>query len=1054
MAQLIKDIITTSGVDTYTGNLKTKYAEYQYGLYMIKIGSTNTGASTLNLDGLGAVAMVDIAGNPLAAGSLPAGRSFIGMYDGTNFIMYGIVTTADTNFAVADLDFTANRTHDFAGHTLSFIDSTMAGSNYFNLDLTNSGTGLDFELTDNSGAFLSMLVNTGQFMYTVDDGTSRTGLIEVNNGYSSIQVSDYLGSYPGTGGFIAHGRQFQILGEAVFKSIEATDDTILSSDLSWYPYVVSGILKGRYRATGGGLSDIKWDYTKIQPGTNGQFLKTASGASTWANIQYSDITGAPTVSGTTNRMAKFNGSSTVGNSQIIDDGTQISINGGSTFSNVLFNIQKASGYDAMGGFLNSNGTPVGAAAYGVISGAIGTGSVNVGGWFYAAKGTNYSVQLQDGTQGAGKFLKSITSDGKANWATLAYSDIASMTSAQFATLISDETGTGNVVFSNSPTLVTPVLGTATATQITVAADPTLALQVATKQYVDNLIAGLKFKQDVVAASTANVNVSSAPSTLDGVTLVSGDRVLLKNQTTASENGPYQFNGAGSALTRTTDGDTGAELVSATFPVRGGTVNQDTWYTVTNDSITIGVTSIVFTQTGGAGTYAAGTGLSLTGNIFSIDSSVVTLTGSQTLTNKTLTSPIINRGQANSLTQLSTRNTGSGAYDLAIVANETMTSNKNLTIKLNDVSRTVIFGGNIQFDGAFTMNGAYSFTGTLTATTSITYPTSGTLYGTASGSITSAQLATSMTDETGSGALVFGTSPTLATPVINGLPTGTGVASAPTASTLMTRDSNGNAFVNNIGWAYTTTATAAGTTTLTVASARIQYFTGTTTQTVVLPVVSTLTTGFCYLIHNEGTAAVTVQSSGNNNILVLAAGTSAWFICILTTGTSAASWDYDYNGVITASGKSLTVNNTITFSGTDATTITFQGTDTYVGRTTTDTLTNKTLTTPSIASIKGTLTTDTDGATITFDKNVSDFHTVTLAGNRTLAVSNMAAGDRITLVLVQDATGSRTISSWFTTIKWAGGSAPTLTATANKADIVSFLCTSAGNYYGVVIAQNL
>lgn len=120
---------------------------------------------------------------------------------------------------------------------------------------------------------------------------------------------------------------------------------------------------------------------------------------------------------------------------------------------------------------------------------------------------------------------------------------------------------------------------------------------------------------------------------------------------------------------------------------------------------------------------------------------------------------------------------------------------------------------------------------------------------------------------------------------------------------------------------------------------------------------------------------------------------------------------------------------------------------------TETLTNKTLTTPNIASIKGALTSDTDGATITFNKNTSDFHSVTLGGNRTLALSNMATWDRIVLRLQQDATGSRTVT-WFGTIKWAGGTAPTLTTTPNKADMFGFLCTSAGNYDGFVIGQNI
>lgn len=132
--------------------------------------------------------------------------------------------------------------------------------------------------------------------------------------------------------------------------------------------------------------------------------------------------------------------------------------------------------------------------------------------------------------------------------------------------------------------------------------------------------------------------------------------------------------------------------------------------------------------------------------------------------------------------------------------------------------------------------------------------------------------------------------------------------------------------------YTTTATAAGTTTLTVSSDVHQYFTGSTTQTVVLPVTSTLSLGWSYEIVNESTGAVTVQSSGANTILILAAGTSATFTCILTSGTTAASWDAIYHGVVPASGKSLTVSNTLTLAGTDGTTMTFPGTSATIART--------------------------------------------------------------------------------------------------------------------------
>lgn len=89
--------------------------------------------------------------------------------------------------------------------------------------------------------------------------------------------------------------------------------------------------------------------------------------------------------------------------------------------------------------------------------------------------------------------------------------------------------------------------------------------------------------------------------------------------------------------------------------------------------------------------------------------------------------------------------------------------------------------------------------------------------------------------------------------------------------------------------YTTTATAAGTTTLTVNSTQQQFFTGATTQTVVLPVTSTLTLGQSYTITNNSTGAVTVQSSGANTIAVLPTRTTITVVCILTSGTSAASW---------------------------------------------------------------------------------------------------------------------------------------------------------------------
>jgi hypothetical protein len=121
-----------------------------------------------------------------------------------------------------------------------------------------------------------------------------------------------------------------------------------------------------------------------------------------------------------------------------------------------------------------------------------------------------------------------------------------------------------------------------------------------------------------------------------------------------------------------------------------------------------------------------------------------------------------------------------------------------------------------------------------------------------------------------------------------------VTTSPTASAFAGWDSNKNFSGNNLIEGYTTTATAAGTTTLTVASTYMQFFTGTTTQTVVLPVTSTLVLGQRFLIVNNSTGVVTVESSGTNTIQTMAANTTLVVTCILTSGTSAASWYAQYS----------------------------------------------------------------------------------------------------------------------------------------------------------------
>jgi hypothetical protein len=159
-------------------------------------------------------------------------------------------------------------------------------------------------------------------------------------------------------------------------------------------------------------------------------------------------------------------------------------------------------------------------------------------------------------------------------------------------------------------------------KITGLGTPTDAADAATKAYVDSAAQGIDWKASVRAATTTNVTLASDlenGDTLDGVTLATGDRVLVKNQSTGSENGIYVVKASG-APDRSTDADTGAELTSnfAVF-VEEGTANADQGYVLTNDgAITVGTTALTFTQFTGLGQVTAGDGLTKTGNTINVN----------------------------------------------------------------------------------------------------------------------------------------------------------------------------------------------------------------------------------------------------------------------------------------------------------------------------------------------------------------------------------------------------------------------------------------------------
>jgi hypothetical protein len=238
-----------------------------------------------------------------------------------------------------------------------------------------------------------------------------------------------------------------------------------------------------------------------------------------------------------------------------------------------------------------------------------------------------------------------------------------------------------------------VLTLAGTTKIQQNALPTIATDLTNKQYVDSVAAGFDPKASVRVATTGNINLASAPATIDGVSLSNGDRVLVWQQSSNTENGIYDYNGSGSAMTRSTDMD-GAPTSEVstgnnTFVTEGPTYQGNGYVVIASGTwsgnLTVGVAPIVWTQFSGAGSFVWGDGISNTGNNIFVD-----LAGASGLT-----------FSANKLT-VDSNIAGSGLSFLSGVLN--VNTGSGLTITADNVVVDYSTVGNIMGGAGLTVSG--------------------------------------------------------------------------------------------------------------------------------------------------------------------------------------------------------------------------------------------------------------------------------------------------------------------------------------------------------------
>jgi len=490
------------------------------------------------------------------------GKFFSDMLDHTQgTLTASSALTVDNNSALSDLNI---GNHATTGGSLQLKEGTNNGTHHVQLKAPNSlGGNLALTLPSADGSSTNVLRTNGS-------GTLSFGAVATSELSGTITNAQLAGS-------IADSKLNQITtaGKVALSSLEIDGGTDI----------------------GANLADA--DLFIVDDGAGGTNRKlAASRIKTYVN----------SAGGTAITALDIDGGTDVGE-DLVDADLMIVDNGadGTNRKTTLTRIKKYV-YSAMSGDATASDSGALTIASGSVENSMLAGSIA------NAKLTNSAVTVGSTSISLGASATAIAGVTELTVDNLNVNGNTIATTNTNGNLVLDPNGTGTIDVSSA--------------RITSLATPTQTTDAATKAYVDAQLQGLDVKNSVRVATTANGTLSSAfanNSTVDGVTLATGDRILLKDQSTGSQNGIYTVNASG-APTRATDFDADSEVTGGTFFfVEEGTVNADNGFVMTNDgTVTVGSTALVFTQFSGAGQVTAGSALTKSGNTLNVavdDSSI-------------------------------------------------------------------------------------------------------------------------------------------------------------------------------------------------------------------------------------------------------------------------------------------------------------------------------------------------------------------------------------------------------------------------------------------------